>query len=332
MQRVITPPAWARGLVSDRTDMLYNPQPLPGEPLEFKLPDDAYFEYAFLDAEGKMRPDPDNERRAENPWYPRASALVGPNYRPDPLSLPAPALETGVSDRLRRVSPALGGQVRHAVVYTPAGLATAELPLVIVQDGQAFRRLARLHLVHEALVERGEARAARFLFVEPVERSAEYAFNADYRAFLKDELLPYVADHYPLSGEHIWLGASLGGLLSATMAIIYPELVDTLVTFSGAFLGTPDVNDYYGARRSWLIERLQAGEVPPRRWHLTVGTFEWLLDVNRRAASELEELGANYQLRERNAGHNWVNWRDGAADALRYALPPLPGREEQGRG
>ena len=144
MRLTITPPPWARKLVSDRTDMLHDPQPLGSAPVELELPDDAYFEYAFLDADGAMLPDPNNDRRADNPWFPHASAVVGPNYRPDALASPAASLETGESDRLRRISTALGGQARNAVIYTPAGMATAELPLVIVQDGQAFRRVATI--------------------------------------------------------------------------------------------------------------------------------------------------------------------------------------------
>ncbi len=325
MRLTITPPPWARKLVSDRTDMLHDPQPLGSAPVELELPDDAYFEYAFLDADGAMLPDPNNDRRADNPWFPHASAVVGPNYRPDALASPAASLETGESDRLRRISTALGGQARNAVIYTPAGMATAELPLVIVQDGQAFRRVAGLHLVHEALVARGEARPARFLFVDPVDRRDEYAFAEGYRDFLLDELLPYVADYYPLSGEQVWLGASLGGLLSTTIALLHPELVDTLVTLSGAFLGAPDDRDFYGSQRSWVLELLRTGAAPPRRWHLTVGTLEWLVDVNREVARELGILGVGHQLIEHNAGHNWVNWRNSMAAALRYALPPPSG-------
>jgi enterochelin esterase family protein len=70
-----------------------------------------------------------------------------------------------------------------------------------------------------------------------------------------------------------------------------------------------------------LLETIDDPSVDiPADWYLEVGTLEWLLAVNRRAAQALEERGANVVLRERSAGHNWTSWRNGIPDALRFAL------------
>lgn len=317
----LEPPAWATELLSDLTDMDRGAQPLEAGagPIEYALPADAYFEYAYRDAEGRVRADPDNPERGVSPWFPEVSALYGPAYRPDPLAAPDEALERGTTDRLRFESQALG-ELRRATVYTPQGYEGAALPLVVVQDGVAFYRLGRVHLVAEALLAEGAIRPARFVFVEPRDRQAEYGFAPAYRRFLLEELLPLMDRDYPATGERVWLGASLGGLVSATLALEHPEVADAVVSFSGAFLGAPDEREYYRTERSWLLERLRAGATPPRRWYLEVGTLEWLLDVNRQVRAELERLGAQHAYAERNAGHNWTNWKNGMSAALRYVL------------
>ena len=324
MQVSLDLPAWAKRLASDLTDMDRSPQPVDPErssPLAFELPDDVYFEYGFIDAEGRLRADPANPLRAENPWYRELSALTGPAYRPDALADPPAPAEPPVVDRLRVASEELHQQ-RRVIVATPAGLEDTALPWLLVQDGVAFYRLARLADVLAALVAAGEARPARVAFVEPVERSREYAFHPGYRNFVERELLGELQRRYPSTGELVAVGASLGGLFSATLALERPDLVSGVVTFSGAFLGRPDDRDFYGSARSWVartIEERGAGEL---RWYASCGTLEWLTDVNRRTARALEAHGVEHAYVERHAGHNWTNWRNALAGALRFALRP----------
>ncbi|MEJ2289024.1 MAG: alpha/beta hydrolase-fold protein [Deinococcales bacterium] len=317
-------PPWAKRFASDLTDMDRSPRPLDpaGEPnLAFELPDDVYFEYAFLDAEGEMRADPANPRRAENPWYREVSALLGPAYRPDALAEPPEPVPPPVVDRLRIPSQALHQQ-RRVMVATPAGFEGAALPWVLAQDGVAFYRLARLADVLAALQAAGEARPARIAFVEPVERSREYAFHAGYRRFVVEELLPELRRRYPSTDELVALGASLGGLFSATLALERPGLVSSVVTFSGAFLGYPQDRDFYGSERSWVAETLEEHGASELRWYAECGTLEWLTDVNRRVARALAGHGVEHAHVERHAGHNWTNWRNGLSGALRFALRP----------
>lgn len=321
----LSPPPWANELLSDLTDMQRAPITLPpggGPPLQFDLPSDAYFEYVYKDEQGKLWRDPGNPQVGQNPWFPEVSFLTGPEYSPSPLARPDPQWGGGETSRLRLVSDALEGELRRVTVYTPRGREGEQLPVVIVQDGVAFYRMAGLHLVAEALLKRGEIRPAHFVFVEPNDRNVEYGFSVPYRDFLTEELLPELEGERRVSGEQIWLGASLGGLLSATVALERPHHVHGLVTFSGAFLGTPGEKDFYRAEHSYILEQLEAGAELPALWYLEVGTLEWLHYVNRQVAKKLEERGANVVFTERNAGHNWTNWRNGIADALRFALAP----------
>lgn len=325
MNLTLRPPPWATELLSDFTDMQRNPLQLTAEnraQISYDLPDDVYFEYAYADAEGRVRADPDNPRRAPTLWLPEASAVVGPDYRPDPLAMPSTELARGATERLRLESEALDGQVRRATIYTPAGHEGQRLPLVLLQDGVAFFRFAKFHLVAEALLAEGQIRPARFVFVEPVDRQHEYGFLPAYREFLSAELLPRLDQEFNFSGERIWVGASLGGLLSATMALLQPDLVHALATFSGAFLGAPGLHEFYRTERSWLLDQLREGAQPPPRWYLEVGTLEWLSEINQQVAATLATRGARHHLTIRHAGHNWTSWRNGMAPALRYLLQP----------
>ncbi len=326
MRANVEVPDWARRLVSDDTDMTRAARPLnpaTTPEVEFDFPDDGYYEYGFMDERGRLHADPGNALRANNPWYPEVSALTGPRYAADPYAALDRSLERGHTSRLRLTSTALNGQLRRATVYTPLGHEGAELPLVVAQDGVAFNRLAGLHLVGEQLAARVEARPARFLFVEPVDRNSEYAYSTEYLDFLFEELLPKVEAENPGTGERVWLGASLGGLAAAAAALARPDLATSVVTFSGAFVGDPESMDFYSSRDSWLLERLADPQAaPPPRWYLEVGTIEWLNDVNRRVAAALGGRGVDVALTERHAGHNWTNWRNGMASALRFVLRP----------
>ncbi|HEX7004189.1 MAG TPA: alpha/beta hydrolase-fold protein [Trueperaceae bacterium] len=324
MQAEINIPNWATHVVSDNTDMDRSPHPVDSSRVKsfrIRLPDDVYFEYAFIDGEGRMRADPGNDLRAANPWYPEVSAIVGPEYRSSEYADLPEEIASGRLDRHRLESVRLGG-VRRMTVYTPHGHEDAGMPLVIVHDGTAFLRLAGLPRVLEALLAQGKARPGRLAFVEPADRSAEYGFNEEYRAFTLEELLPFLEARYPMRGEPLLMGASLGGLVSATMALLHPERFSGLATFSGAFLGTPGDRDFYGSDESWVLGQLKGRKSLPLRWYSEVGTIEWLTDVNREVHRELAGKAADHEYRERHAGHNWTNWRNGLGNALEFLLRP----------
>lgn len=317
-----TVPDWATEVVSDLTDMERNAQPLDPRKVSkitVELPDDVYFEYGFRDAAGRLRGDPNNPTPADNPWYPGISAIVGPRYAPSPYAAPRAAAAGEV--RRWRYRSAILGELRRLIGYTPAGYAGQALPAILIQDGLAYYRIAKLPAVLEQLLAEGAVRPAHLIFIEPNDRNREYRYNPDYRRFIVEELLPFIAAELPLSGEHVVMGASLGGLVSATLAIHHPELFQTVISQSGAFIGSPKEPDYYRGQSSWVLAALAERERLPLRWHIETGTLEWLVEVNRKLSDLLRARGYALSYAERHAGHNWVNWRNGLAGALRFALP-----------
>lgn len=321
MKLHVNVPKWATATVSDLTAMDRNPHPVDaGKVARFtlELPDDVYFEYAFLDASSTMRADPECPERADNPWYKEVSAVYGPEYKPDSYAEPDD-LPTGETKRLRLESRHLA-QTKRVSIYTPKGYENEPLPAVYVQDGVALYRYAKLHLVLENLLHDALVRPAHLVFLEPTDRTKEYGFNAAYQRFVLEEAFPEVERTVSVTGERVALGASLGGLASTLLALGKPDLFRTVVTFSGAFLGAPEDKNFYRGTQAWVLDELGRRNALPLRFYTEVGTLEWLTEVNREVAQVLADKGYEHRYAERSAGHNWTNWKNGFSGALTFAL------------
>ncbi len=312
-------PSWATHFLSDRND--WSKAPVPVAHMEpFDLPDDVYFEYAYLDQEGRRRPDPTNENPILNPWWDFASNLSGPAYRPDPLSQISGLAPAGQVVRLKIESKLLG-ETRPLLIYSPPGMAQISLPHILFQDGKAYFGWGKVPQVMDKMLDSARIGPAHLIFVPPKQRTSEYAFNSLYRQFIREELLPFVEKRVPCDGRRTVWGASLGGLLSAQLAWEHPGVFQKVVAQSGAFLFSQDMdlNNPFAGNESFLQE---VRDQPARdlRWHLDCGTLEWLVGSNRRLAAALHKAGMPVRLVERNAGHNWINWRNGLASALEFVL------------
>ena len=315
-------PEWASHMVSDHTDMDRNPHPVDARKvskLKLELADDVYFEYGFLMNTDEVKADPKNPVKARNPWYPNASSVIGPAYQPDAYARLDTSVATGTLTR-HRVHSAVLGQTRRVSVYTPEGYESDALPCIYVQDGTAYLRVAQLHTVLEQLVKDHRVRPAHLVFIEPIERSIEYPFNQTYRDFIKDELFAFIAEHHHVSNERIMMGASLGGLFSATFALLNPEFVTGIITQSGAFLGAPDHKVFYDTEQSWVLETVTNQPDLTFSWYQETGTIEWLCGINRQLKDVLKNSQTRTHYAERHAGHNWENWRNGLATALEFSL------------
>lgn len=320
MDITIQIPDWAKFIISDFTDMERSPRAVESKSLTLTLPDDAYFEYGFMDANGKVKPDPNNSVKADNPWHPNASALTALHYKANKYATPSVKAEGRV---LRpRIESKHLQQIRRIIVYTPKGFESQALHVIYVQDGVAYYRIAKLAEVLEQLLQEQLIRPAHLVFIEPIDRHNEYRFNPSYRSFMVDELLPFIEKEIQTTSERIAMGASLGGLASATLALEHPDLFQTIISQSGAFLGSPAELDFYKGKSSWILETLQKNERLPLRWYTDVGTLEWLTDINRKVHEVLLEKGYDHVYLERNAGHNWTNWCNGLGTALKFALQP----------
>ncbi|GAA4454251.1 alpha/beta hydrolase [Rurimicrobium arvi] len=64
------------------------------------------------------------------------------------------------------------------------------------------------------------------------ERIPQYGGSGKYISFIQQELMPYIADHYRVSGRRIYIGESLAGLLGTELLLYHRELFDTYFIFS----------------------------------------------------------------------------------------------------
>ncbi|MFN2321771.1 MAG: alpha/beta hydrolase [Trueperaceae bacterium] len=316
-------PDWARSVYSDLTDMHRAPHPVDARQVArftLDLPDDVRFEYAFVDGDGRVRADPERGATGSNPWFPEVTEVRGPAYCADPMADP-PAADPGWTVRRHKVASRAFGGDRRMVVASPPD-APGPLPVVVLHDGVAYQRLARAADVLAALVRQGRARPAHLVFLEPADRMGEYAWDERHVRFVHDEVRPFVADECATGAGWWAMGASLGGLAAATLALHAPTDWAGVVAQGGAFLGSPDDRRHHGVEHSWLADRLEAGAGADLRWVLDVGTLDWLHPVNGRVRDALNAHGADVAYAERAAGHNWACWRDGLANALAAALSP----------
>ncbi len=322
MRVELVPPAWATHLLSDLGD--WRRAPLPVAELQpFDLPDDAYFEYAWQDTAGERHPDPDNDNPRLNPWWKFASNLTGPDYRPDPWLAAERVRPAG---QVLRLAIAAGrfGAGRQVLVYSPPGRAGAELPIVYFQDGRAYFGWGQVCQVLDRLLAAGLVAPAHLVFMTPRERTIEYAFNDAYLRYMVEEVLPAVESRVPGNGQRTAWGASLGGLCSAHLAWRYPDRFSRVVSQSGAFLFSPDMDYAFPfAGGESFRDLVVADGTRPVAWQLQCGTLEWLHGSNTRLAEALAGQGMAVDYRTRSAGHNWINWRNGLADGLQFALPAV---------
>lgn len=303
------PPARATHLIGDFSDWDKKPIRLAG-PISLEFPPRAYLEYAFLDASGTPFADPDNPHKAQNPWWNYPRAVVLPGFVEPAALLPSQS----VNVQRHRLESKVFGRARRYYVYEPSKPAEAT---VYVQDGVAYYRTAKLAEVAQALCEQKRIKPLRLVFLEPEDRRVEYWLNPQYEAFVLEEVIPAVEGQYGSTPERGLWGASLGGVVSAWLALRHPNLFSKVVTQSSCLTLEPGGTDSYTGPE-WLTQQYAATERLPLRLYCQTGQIEWLLAPNRRFAAMLADKGYPHAYVEHPSGHNWMTWRLGVVGALGY--------------
>ncbi len=297
----IIPPAGARSLIADTTAWRYAPLPLAG-PLELVLPRRAYFEYAFLDEKDRPFADPEATETAENPWYPYAAAV-----RLEGALQPFAGVAE-LSGKVRRLR--IGK--RHVVVYEPPRPPRACL---LVFDGVAYYRIAKLAHVAERLWRLGRISALRVVFSEPLNRDEDYRFSDELRRHVLREVVPEVTARFGgVALRGLW-GASLGGLAALWLGLEHGEVFSRVGAQSAALKAVVGGSDAW-RDPEWLLQRYRESAAELDMVALQAGKIEWLLGAARRFAAALADRGTPHEYREYPSGHNWYTWRLGLAEGL----------------
>ena len=296
-----------------------------------ELPDGSRIEYQVEVVRGGHRErmnDPLNPRVAHSPvgsssvCYARGHEI--PDWtRPDPEARPGSLAGLSVPSRaLRRDA--------TTTVYLPARFRrTGQYPLLIVHDGSDFLRYAAAQTVLDNLIHRLDVAEMIVAFTDPGDRLTEYANSAAHARYLVAELVPRLAEEFPLAGgpgSRCLMGASFGAVAALSSAYRYPGEFGSLLLQSGSFVFTDIGHDHGGGPAFEPVVRfVNRYRAAPRRVadqvFVSCGIYEPLIVPNRSMVPVFESAGMTVRYTEARDGHSWENWRDRMREGLSWIFP-----------
>lgn len=221
------------------------------------------------------------------------------------------------------------GTIRRYWVYVPAQYSeSTPAAAMVFQDGSLYLDpdgAFRAGVVFDNLIHRGEMPVTIGIFVDPVNRNAEYdAFDDRYARLLLNEIVPRVQERFNLSDDpEDWAigGGSAGGSCALTAAWLRTDRFRKVLSLLGSFAQMDGGNPY--------LELIPATPRKPLRIFLEAATRDLRFDepelnwfsTNLRMAAALAERGYDLRLVLGDGDHTPGPGNHGAAilpDALRW--------------
>ncbi len=298
--------------------------------LTLELPHGSRVEYKIeVTREGSTEwiEDPRNPLRARDPFGAN-SVVHAHGYAAPEWTRPDPETRRGNVTPHALASAALGREARFDV-YLPARFRpTRRYPLLVVHDGGDYLAYAGLQTVLDNLVHRGELADIIVACSHPVRRLVEYADHAPHAAFITDELVPWMAERYPLVDApeaRCLMGASFGAVAALSTAVRAPGRYGRLLLQSGSFAFTDIGASPRGPAFEPVVRFVNEFRDRPRRVservYVSCGQYESLIYENRSLVPLLGATGMEVKYEEARDGHNWENWRDRLRAGLTWLFP-----------
>lgn len=293
---------------------------------QLTLPSDAYIEYIYTndpDDPEKSVIDPFNRRQVSNGMDRINNFFAMPKRATNLMIEFMSNTPQGSVTRHAVFHPyLLGGERRDVWLYQPP--TDDPVPLLIVFDGKDYLRRAFITQIVANLIASRRIRPVAMALIDNARayRYLEYNATDTVLAQITELIMPLaynnlaLIDHDQQPGSWGVMGASMGGLMALYTGLRLPHIFGKVITQSGAF--QLDLTDHPP-----LIDEF-VRHLPARKLKIwqDVGTFEYLLDQNRRMHALLTERGYDVVYREGSSGHNWTSWHDFLPAALTAAFAP----------
>ena len=226
---------------------------------------------------------------------------------------------------------------RRLWVYTPPGYspaAAAGYDLLVVFDGGEYLDEIPLPMILDALLADGKAPPFVAVLIDngtSTARLDDLANRAGFAAFLADEVIPWVRQHWKVTRDPrrtIVTGSSAGGLAAAYVAFQRPDLFGNVLSQSGAFWRGNEASNE--PPYEWLTGQIAASPRKDIRFLLEVGSRESrgalggaapsILEANRHLRDALTKKGYDVAYAEVPDGdHSPATWRQRLPAALAAA-------------
>lgn len=270
-------------------------------------------EYKFL-VDGEWKIDPLCQHRIDNGIGGENTFFVVGEFHDPPELEPAPKEARGRIEQFEFASELLKN-LREVHVYLPAAYdrdGDARFPVFYVHDGGEYLERARLANVLDNLIRTRQIAPIVVVMIDPVNRIREYAADDSYRDFLCDEFIPEIDRRYRTISDRErrgLMGASLGGLISAYVALSRPQLFSKVAGQSSAL--------HYKEDR--LVALLDADTDVTIKFYLDVGTYEpRFIPAHEHFVASIKQKRWPCFYQEVPGGHNWTNWRAHLKELLTF--------------
>jgi enterochelin esterase family protein len=196
---------------------------------------------------------------------------------------------------------------------------------MLFHDGLEYITLGSANNIIDYLLSEGRMNPIIAIFVPPVNRNDEYAFNLtqQFESFIVDELMPHIDTTYRtlLEPEYrAMAGLSYGGLITTQICYNNPDNFGLAAPYSPAY----QPNDFE------VMNMVLNGSTESIKWYVDWGTYETSIMINARLFIDgLEAKGYELEWSEWHEGHSWGSWRAHLDIGLEYFFPKTVGVSDE---
>jgi len=317
------------------TDLWYKTLRLPkGARFLYQLsPNDTLSKASNAQRYATVQADPLNpHRRPDDPnltKYEVFSIAELPGAPTQPWIEPRPNVPLGKVEEQRFKSTILGNE-REIFIYTPPGYKADGAPynVLVLFDGETYRKnVPAPRILDNLIAERKIEPLVAILIGNASDEARQRELNCNPKLpeFLRQELMPWVREHYHITNDstHAVIGGlSSGGLAAAYVALQYPQMFGNVLVQSGAFWWSPKHDE--GEEPNWLARQYVMAPRSNLKFFIEAGTFEndvggtggQILEESRHLRDVLRARGYEVSYREFAGGHDQLTWRGSLADGL----------------